>query len=140
MGVNRILLASLTAVLIGLVGCERADEDDVNASVEPTLTSIQTNIFDLNCAISGCHAGPGSAQGLNLNEGESFSNIVNIGSREVPTLMRVNPGNPDQSYLYLKVVGTGAIVGARMPLGRPALTTEEIDIIRQWIEDGAMDN
>ena len=38
-----------------MLGCERADEDDINpgSNLEPTLSSIQVNIFNLNCALSG---------------------------------------------------------------------------------------
>jgi len=127
---------------MAMIGCERADEEDINPGVElePTLTSIQANIFNLNCALSGCHAGSNAAQGLNLSEGESFGNIVNVSSAEVPDFQRVEPGEPDQSYLYLKVIGDPAIIGGKMPLGRDQLTDEELAAIEQWIADGAMNN
>ncbi len=46
------------------------------------------------------------------------------------------PGNPDQSYLIQKIEGHAA-VGARMPLGAPPLPQSTIDVIRQWIANGA---
>jgi hypothetical protein len=54
----------------------------------------------------------------------------------VPSLKRVDPGDPDNSYLVQKVEGTAA-VGGRMPLGGSRIPQEEIDLIRQWISEGA---
>lgn len=62
--------------------------------------------------------------------------LVNAPSVEVPSLMRVQPGNPDASYLIQKLEGTAA-VGGRMPLNAPPLPQATIDVIRQWITDGA---
>ncbi len=62
--------------------------------------------------------------------------LVNAASIEVPSLERVLPGNADQSYLIQKLEGQRA-VGGQMPLGQPPLPQATIDIIRQWITDGA---
>jgi hypothetical protein len=62
--------------------------------------------------------------------------LVNTSSVEVPSLKRVLPGNPDQSYLIQKLEGHAA-VGAQMPLGMPPLPQSTIDVIRQWIANGA---
>ena len=51
--------------------------------------------------------------------------------------MRVNPGNPDASYLVQKIQGTAA-VGVRMPAnGPPYLPQDRIDLVRRWIAAGA---
>ncbi len=57
-------------------------------------------------------------------------------ARKCRTLLRVNPGNPDQSYIVQKIQGTAA-VGGRMPLGQAALPQDRIDLIRSWIAAGA---
>ena len=49
----------------------------------------------------------------------------------------MQPGNPDNSYLVHKIEGRAA-VGARMPLGGAPLPQASIDLIRQWIQDGAL--
>ena len=64
--------------------------------------------------------------------------LVNVPSQEVPSLLRVEPGNPDDSYLVQKIEGT-ASVGGQMPLGGPELSDEAIAAIRQWIADGAQE-
>lgn len=101
-----------------------------------TLAAIQANVFTPTCATSGCHSGTGAQQGLRLDDGFSFDNLVNVASAQVPTMDRVEPGDPDNSYLVRKIEGT-ASVGARMPFGGPALDQALIDDIRQWISDGA---
>lgn len=105
------------------------------ATAAPTLTQLQNDIFTPRC--SGCH--PPSGGGLDLRAGHTYSSTVNVPSSENPSLMRVKPGDPDNSYLYRKLVGSG-ISGARMPAGGPFLTQSELDRVRGWILAGAPNN
>lgn len=105
-------------------------------TIEATLESIQENVFSAIC--TNCHAGAAAPQGLRLEDGMSHAMLVNVPSTEVPAILRVEPGNPDDSYLVQKIEGT-ASVGAQMPLGGPALSDEQIAAIRQWITDGALE-
>ena len=76
--------------------------------------------------------------GMDLSDvAASFASLVDVGSLEVPALFRVDPGDPDNSYLIHKLEGTQA-VGVRMPAGGPLLPQETIDVIREWIEQGAV--
>lgn len=129
---------------VGLAaGCEHADPltgPDPDPEPEPTLSAIQASIFTPSCAVSGCHAGNNPSQRLNLSEGEAFEDIVGVASREKPALLRVDPGNPDGSYLLHKVEGRADIAGQRMPLGRDPLSTAQIQLIRDWISAGAPNN
>jgi len=125
---------------IGTVACEHADPVGTDNGLRPTLSSIQTNILSTNCALSGCHAGPNPQQGMNLSAGETHDNVVNVPSNERPELDRVEPGNPDRSYLIHKIEGRSSIVGQRMPLGREPLSQEEINVLREWIANGAPEN
>jgi hypothetical protein len=68
--------------------------------------------------------------------------MVQIPSMEMPTMRRVEPGDPDRSYLYHKITGTQADVGGSgdpMPKGG-RLSDAEIQTIRDWIAQGALDN
>jgi hypothetical protein len=73
---------------------------------------------------------------LMLNAANSYGMLVDVPSVQVPELMRVAPGNPDDSYLIQKLEGTAA-VGARMPETGPPLPQDAINVIRQWITEGA---
>jgi hypothetical protein len=127
--------------LISLINlnCERA-EPVKPETPKATLSSIQTTIFNSNCAISGCHLGSSAPFELDLSEGNSFGKLVNTSSQEVPSLLRVKPDDPDNSYLVIKIENGPNIVGQQMPLGRPPLSQEQINSIREWILDGAKNN
>ncbi|HSG64146.1 MAG TPA: Ig-like domain-containing protein, partial [Gammaproteobacteria bacterium] len=107
--------------------------------LQPTLQSIQDNLFSVTCSNSGCHSGPAGdtlPSGLDLTSANaSFANLVGVASLQTPALERVTPGDPDASYLIQKLEGTGAM--ERMPFGGPYLEQATIDVIRQWITDGA---
>ena len=76
--------------------------------------------------------------GLNLGSAEiSYEHLVNVEAVENPELMRVEPGNPDDSYLVIKLEGTERMIASLMPLGRDALSDDKIQLVRQWIAEGA---
>jgi hypothetical protein len=111
-------------------------EEDTG-TLQPTFQSIQDQVFTPIC--TACHAGAAAPLGLRLDEGASYALLVNASSVEVPSLLRVQPGNPDASYLIQKLEGTAA-VGSRMPLNGPPLPASTIAVIRQWISDGAQNS
>ncbi|MBL8360768.1 MAG: hypothetical protein JNN18_09770 [Rubrivivax sp.] len=113
-----------------------------SAEIKPaasTLAQIQALVFTPMC--SGCHDGSSGAilpGALNLTTGNSYANLVNVSAREA-ALMRVAPGDPDNSYLYRKLLGSG-ITGQRMPFGGPYLDDATMARIRSWIASGAPNN
>jgi hypothetical protein len=102
----------------------------------PTLDSIQTNVFSVNCTVPGCHGGGTVQFGLRLDPGFSYGNLVNVASPRDANLVRVIPGNPDASFIVQKLEGTQTL-GDRMPDFGPYLPQSTIDVIRQWIANGA---
>lgn len=106
---------------------------------------------------SGCHAAPSTGPQAGLSLGGDISStdivagLVDKASRGGGQFKLVVPGNPDQSWLYLKVAGTAANAGCRpsggatcntgvMPQaadGRPTVTSTELAALRKWIQDGA---
>jgi hypothetical protein len=110
------------------------------ATVVPSVTPVGARVsfaavqqlLTGNCA--GCHP---PNQNLDLTAGHVFANIVNVKSREVPSLLRVKPGDPAKSYLYQKVTQARPMVGVRMPKDGQPLTADEITTLRVWIEQGA---
>jgi hypothetical protein len=104
----------------------------------PDFSAIQANVFTPDCATAGCHSGANPPAGLNLEAANSYAMLVGIQSSQDGTLQRVEPGSPANSYLIRKLEGT-ASVGQTMPPTTP-LPQSEIDVIRQWISDGATDD
>ena len=135
------------ALLLALAACGGGGEDmpppaaTPAAGLQPTLTSIQANVFTPSCAKSLCHAGPGAQAGLRLDPGFSWGLLVNFVSSQDMMRTRVIPTDPDGSFLIQKLEGAVGIIGARMPAdGPPYLQQATIDVIRQWIQNGALNN
>ena len=103
-------------------------------ALQANFTSIQDNVFTPICTT--CHSGAGAPQGLRLDSANSYALLVGVASQEQPAFQRVAPGDPNDSYLIKKLEGTAG-VGGRMPLGGTPLAQADIDVIRQWITDGA---
>jgi hypothetical protein len=73
---------------------------------------------------------------------EAWSQLVGVTSTESP-MKRVEPGKPDQSYLYRKLMGTHLEAGGngvRMPFQQDPLDSAFLELLRQWIEQGAKQN
>ena len=143
MGVFRVRVAISLFLLAG-VACagDGTGLDGDDGGDEVTLSRVQP-IFTGNCTFSGCHAGSSPAQGMSLVAGQAFSNVVNVPAIELPTMNRVTPNQPDNSYLVHKIQGTHLDVGgsgSRMPLNLSPLSQSDIDLIRDWIQAGAQSN
>jgi Bacterial Ig-like domain len=108
--------------------------------IQPSLASLQNNLFSPTCAAAGCHTGPTGPilpGGMDLSsEDASFASLVGVASIESPATLRVAPGDADGSYIIHKLEGTAA-VGNRMPFGGPFLDQATIDVVRAWIDAGA---
>jgi hypothetical protein len=107
-----------------------------SASFPPTLDDIQNNVFTPSCALSFCH-GASMQAGLHLEAGFSYDSLVNVASLEDPTRLRVEPFDPDNSYLICKLEACPTMVGQQMPLIGGPIPQATIDIIRDWISLGA---
>lgn len=72
-----------------------------------------------------------------LSPGSSFHNIVNVQSTQEPGLDLIEPADPGASYLVQKV---------RLPwwlshtTGHLELSNASIQMLGEWVEDGAKDN
>jgi len=128
------------AVLLCLLMCACGSGDGfavggARGTLQPKFSSIQANIFGPIC--EQCHSGATAPRGLRLDAANSYALLVGVASSEEPGLLRVDPHNPNNSYIIQKLEGTAG-TGERMPAGLPPLTQAQIDVIRQWITDGAV--
>lgn len=136
---NTFLGMSLFIVVAVESGCEHK-LPTAAAPPQATLSAIQAAIFSPRCAVAGCHVPDGIGPMPLRSANESFANLVNTPSIQRTNLRRVQPGNAANSYLIQKLEGTAGIFGTRMPQGGPFLSSEQIDLIRQWINEGAENN
>lgn len=136
----KLTLYVMSITMLSFVACEQDKTLEPDNSEQATLSTIQASIFSQSCGVSGCHV-PGGAGLMPLRTAqESFQNLVGVASIQKPDLDRVTPNDPDNSYLIQKLEGAPGIVGERMPFGRSPLAQEQIDLIREWIADGAQNN
>lgn len=108
-----------------------------NRDISATFTDIQLKVLTKSCALSGCHLGPAAPKGLRLDADSAYDLLVNQASQEQPNILRIKPGDPDNSYIIQKLEGTAAS-GLQMPRNRAPLSVETIQAFRKWIEDGAI--
>jgi hypothetical protein len=145
-----LMLVLAAAVFAGTAACDEtlSDLTGPTPNLEPTFSSIQHEIFDTTdssgrLACTNCHnaRGPFVPAGLDLTAGNSYARLVGVSSVERPGVLRVAPGDPDNSYIVHKLEGGPNIVGARMPRGTgPYLTDGQMLVIRRWIAEGAANN
>jgi len=116
----------------------------------PVVVSFQRDVVPLlakECAM--CHLKEGPAAGLVLEPRFAYAMTVGVPSAQSP-LMRIAPGDPERSYLLLKMQNRHREVGGsgnKMPVfpggvgaGVLSARAEEIDLLRAWIAAGALDN
>jgi hypothetical protein len=128
--------ASASAPACASAGTPPSTPPAPGAPLEPTLASIQAQVFSQSCAVSGCHGGAAAQQGMRLDPGFAFGNLVCVHVPRDPSKIRVIPGDPDDSFIIQKLEGTQTL-GDRMPDGGPYLPQSTIDVIRDWIANGA---
>lgn len=133
---------SALLLLFLLSGCGTVKSPTEPPAEEPggtafTFSRIQMEVFTPTCAKAGCHDAATASNGLVLEAGRSYALLVDRPALGA-SLDRVEPGDPERSYLIHKLRGDPTITGDRMPLdGPPYLTPEQIQGIAGWIRAGA---
>lgn len=145
MSVNKLSLACVCPLLAGLVaGCQGG----VNPVGPPTGRTISyaqevQPIYDAHCASCHVAGGLGSSFGgssMHLTAGESHASTVNQPSSQRPDILLIKPGDSAGSLLFLKVSSDTPPSGDTMPIFGAKLTSSELAILRDWIDQGAANN
>jgi len=115
-------------------------DDDDSAQGPPTWSDVYFNVISAQCS---CHS-TGNTGGWTYNNSSQagYAAFVGVPSDESP-LLRVAAGESSQSYLMHKLDGTQLTVGGsgqRMPRNGPELPQSLRDMVRDWIDAGALNN
>lgn len=148
---------SLMLLVILVAGCKdkvTEQQPPVDENNNGFATYKVASIFANNCAIAGCHKGPDAVHNLSLESyselmkgsiGRPFNDTTHIhksGSSENIDVYggeALIPYHAEQSLLYNLITGNVVDSTIRMPYKRPPLRAEDIQTIKEWIDDGAKD-
>jgi len=132
MKINKLFIILL--IITSIQSCKK-DEGPIIPDVQVNQVSFVNNIqpiFDAYC--TSCHPSSGN---LDLTSANSYNQLVNVNASNYSG-KRVIPNDADNSVLYKKIDGSGTY-GSNMPLGGN-LSQNQIDLIKQWINEGAKNN
>jgi hypothetical protein len=90
------------------------------------------------CAGATCHQGASSPLGLDLGSAEAaLATLVEVRSRQQPSLLRVAAADHTRSYLMRKLLAVPGLVGEPMPRAGSPLAEADLRLLRDWIDQGA---
>ncbi len=98
-------------------------------------------VLKARCAV--CHMTGEEPGGMALTPDTAWADLVGRDAMGLPSMKRVNPGEPQSSYLMHKLWGSHREVGgngSRMPLHQPPLSAAVLGDFETWIQAGAANN
>jgi len=127
-----VQILGVFAMILWLSGCEQQPA----AAASAELVSIQAEVFDVVCV--ECHRAGFAAGELDLSDAATSAQSLT----RVPATnrvahengwVRVEPGDPELSFLMRKLRSPGVGEGAAMPPGDHELTDAYVELIAEWI-------
>jgi hypothetical protein len=160
---SRLALGFALGLLAALPACgDDAEEGSTPGTHADVAAILGVGAQPTSCSISTCHGAATAEAGLELKSGVNLSELlVGVKSCEAPNLNLVEPGEPDKSWLYIKLTAetesNGDLVpdpawgepsadcddaagfGKRMPRVAPyqKLEAAQLEQVRSWILAGA---
>jgi hypothetical protein len=140
-----VVVVVAAALTLAAPGC--TDASSPACSGPPTFDNINQQIFAPSCAhFSVCHDGSQSSPMGDLDlKTDPYKALVNVATACKPNCttaradfpLRVKPGDPDHSFLWVKInmsTGTSKAYGDRMPASNnPPLDDSCKQLIHDWI-------
>ena len=122
--------------------------DSCAVEAEASFSANVVPLIEDRCALPQCHGSrPQAGLSLDGSDADIHAMLVSATSVTAPDLARVEPGDPDASFLIHKVQGdfTGLACadddcGVRMPKADDPLSAECLDMLTAWVQAGAPNN
>jgi hypothetical protein len=165
----RELRAALLLTAVASLACSEAaapcapfDYARYQAKSHPSFRRDIQPVFALSCALATtCHGTEGGRApqnrpllgpnaGVTLDDTTVAAIMTDLlqPAERAPAIARVKPGRPQESFLLHKLDGSQSCAGVPCPLGcgtrmpqtGDPLPAAKIDLIRDWVLDGAQNN
>ncbi len=132
------LILLVTFLLTGVWGCSDSGNSPTNGNnnsgnTEPTFTNVNQIFQAAGCGSVSCHGSSSPAGNYPMNDYGSIVDSAGFNGKAVI------PGDGANSNLYRKVT-INKPFGSRMPLSGDTLTTVQQQLIKEWIDEGALNN
>ncbi|MBX2797802.1 MAG: cytochrome c [Myxococcales bacterium] len=140
----------MRSILLVMVGCAGVPEPDVEAMPADEVTPEDADavdsedlgevlhdrdlqpLWDAHC--TSCHQYGGGATFLPLTDAFPLLSQQDSTQTDLPLVI---PGDPENSYLWIKLAAAERMQMERMPLYSPVLDDADLRLVRAWIEAGA---
>lgn len=139
----------MPCLLLMVVGCAAPGSPGQPAASSPTpeaparvvLADVVEGVFAPSCSTRSCHGAQGAQGNLVLVGDDLRERLVDREPWSLEASGRgwrlVVPGEPDRSWLLIKMEGPPVGGGGRMPVGR-APDPSQLALVRAWIAQGAL--
>jgi mono/diheme cytochrome c family protein len=136
-----IQLAFILTLVIFLASCEEEIESGtdlyypISETSSDTVKFAQVQSLFQNNGCFGCHSDAGYSLG-DFNLAVPLTDLINLKSNLIDMNI-ITPGDPEKSALYFALLGERGMT--KMPQNGQ-MEEQDIDLIKKWIEQGALEN
>jgi hypothetical protein len=133
----KVSLAGAGAILVLAAGCG-TQVPEVPGEATVSYSAHLEPLVIAHCL--SCHESEEAKGKLVLDPGMGYDRLVGHRSIQDPEMALVEPGDPENSYLWLKLQHVTE-EGKGMPrtlTGSKRLRESELELYRRWIEGGAL--
>lgn len=102
-----------------------------------TFARVELEIIEPSCV--SCHSESNPQGGLSLSSGVSYKNLINITAVYNSSFVQIKPYESEKSYFYLTLIDS-LDAPLMPPLPLEALTKNQIELVKKWIDEGALNN
>jgi hypothetical protein len=133
------IIKPASALLIATLALSCSDDPEPPAETLMAKVAREA-INETNCGGALCHSGTvagfmlGNANALHAELVGKMATGAECGTSG---LIRVVPSDSANSLLYLKIAGGAVPCGDSMPPPPQTISSETIELVRQWIDEGA---
>jgi hypothetical protein len=114
-------------------------EPAAQSAPAPHFAQVFQEVFSgFGCTNGYCHGSSGMLAMRTAEE--TYAGLVGVQARGVDCagIVRVVAGDPAQSLLWRKLSPDAPACGKKMPYGRDPLPPAKLELVRRWIEGGAL--